>query len=164
MLDTRLTLHVYTYLSIKSMRRPFALLSLLPLAASILLSCQDAANASAPDTPVDTHQQDSIARADSISKAKESASVLYAIKNPAPWVDSVFNTLSPDEKIAQLFTVAIYPYKASNAVAIESLLQKHAIGGIITMKGGPVSTAQRINKYQSMSRVPLLVSTDAEWA
>lgn len=90
-------------------------------------------------------------------------SVLGHIQQPSPWVDSVFNSLSEDEKIAQLFTVAIYPYKKDNEAKITKLLKQQAIGGLIVMKGGPRIAAQLLNKYQSMSRVPLLVATDAEW-
>lgn len=90
-------------------------------------------------------------------------SVLEYINNPSPWVDSVFNTLSDDEKIAQLFTVAIYPFKSDNDKKITNLIKTQQIGGLIVMKAGPVKTAQLLNKYQSLSKVPLLVATDAEW-
>jgi beta-N-acetylhexosaminidase len=93
----------------------------------------------------------------------DSTSLLAYIDNSSPWVDSVFATLSEDEKIAQLFTVPVYPYKDGNAAKIKALLEKQLIGGLIMMKGGPVITASLINEFQETSRVPLLVSTDAEW-
>lgn len=107
--------------------------------------------------------QDSIAYADSVAFELEKLTARYQMANPGPWVDSVMGTLSDEDKIAQLFVVAVYPYRESSTEKMNALLAQHKIGGIITMKGGPVATAKRINAYQSMSEVPLLVCTDAEW-
>ncbi len=48
------------------------------------------------------------------------------------WVDSVFNTLSLDEKIGQLFIVAAYSNLGDNhEKEIEELIKKYKIGGLI---------------------------------
>lgn len=80
------------------------------------------------------------------------------------WVDSVYNTLTKEERIGQLFMVAAYSgTKNYNEEAITKLVAAHQIGGVIFMQGGPARQAALTNKYQHMAQVPLLVSMDAEW-
>jgi beta-N-acetylhexosaminidase len=80
------------------------------------------------------------------------------------WVDSVFNSMTPDERIAQLFMVAAYSNKDKAHVnEIKKLVQDYKVGGLIFFQGGPVRQALLTNIYQSVSRVPLLVSIDGEW-
>ena len=80
------------------------------------------------------------------------------------WVDSVYNALTPDERIGQLFMVAAYS-DANNAQVsgVEQLIAKYQVGGLIFFQGGPVRQAGLTNRYQSLARVPLLVGMDAEW-
>lgn len=80
------------------------------------------------------------------------------------WSDTVFNNLTPDERIGQLFMVAAYSNKGSQHVEeITKLITDHKIGGLIFFQGGPGRQAKLTNLYQSQSRVPLLVSIDGEW-
>lgn len=82
-----------------------------------------------------------------------------------PWVDSVFNTLTQDEKIAQLLMLPAYSNKGkSHEEHILSLIKNYKIGGLIFMQGGPHRQAVLLNKYQSNSELPLLISMDAEWS
>ncbi|MCB0402291.1 MAG: hypothetical protein KDD41_09430, partial [Flavobacteriales bacterium] len=83
---------------------------------------------------------------------------------PTPWADSVFQTLTPDERIGQLFMVAAYSNKSQTHVdEIQQLIDTFKIGGLIFMQGGPVRQANLINQYQERSKVPLMVSIDGEW-
>jgi beta-N-acetylhexosaminidase len=80
------------------------------------------------------------------------------------WADSVFKTLSPDERIAQLFMVAAYSNKDKTHVnEIKKLVSEYKIGGLIFFQGGPYRQAVLSNCYQSCSKVPLLMAMDAEW-
>lgn len=80
------------------------------------------------------------------------------------WADSVFKTLSVDERIAQLFMVAAYSNKDKAHVAeIKKIVNDYKIGGLIFFQGGPVRQAILSNSYQACSKVPLLISMDAEW-
>ena len=80
------------------------------------------------------------------------------------WVDSVFNTLSVDQKIGQLFTPMVFSRKdTTHYQEIKMLIEKYHIGGIIFSQGGPVKQTQWLNAFQSISKVPLLISMDAEW-
>ena len=80
------------------------------------------------------------------------------------WVDSVYNHLTQEEKIGQLFMVAAYSgTKNYNEELITKLINAHQVGGLIFMQGGPIRQALQTNKYQRMAQVPLLISMDAEW-
>lgn len=80
------------------------------------------------------------------------------------WADSVFNTLSYEQKIGQLFMVDAYSNRDSVHVAfIENLIKEYYIGGIIFFQGGPVRQAHLTNRYQSLSKIPLMIGIDGEW-
>ena len=80
------------------------------------------------------------------------------------WVDSVMNTLQPDERIGQLFTVAAFSNKDSLHVKeIAKLVKDYKIGGLCFFQGGPVRQANLTNYYQSLAKTPLLISIDGEW-
>jgi len=80
------------------------------------------------------------------------------------WVDSVFASMSYEEKIGQLFMVDAFSNKDRKHVSnIEELITKYHIGGVIFFQGGPVRQAHLTNRYQSLSRIPLMVGIDGEW-
>ena len=80
------------------------------------------------------------------------------------WVDSVYHSMSLDQKIGQLFTPMVFSKKDDKHFDdIRSLIKKYHIGGIIFSLGAPVKQTQWLNEFQSMSKVPLLISMDAEW-
>jgi beta-N-acetylhexosaminidase len=86
------------------------------------------------------------------------------IKYQSPWIDSVYNSLTLDEKIGQLFVVAVYPTVGNQHIkSIENIIKKYKPGGLMFSKGGPVKQAQLTNNFQSLSKTPLLISMDAEW-
>jgi beta-glucosidase-like glycosyl hydrolase/CubicO group peptidase (beta-lactamase class C family) len=80
------------------------------------------------------------------------------------WADSVLKTLTPDERTAQLFMVAAWSNKDSlHALEIDSLIRNYKIGGLIFFQGGPVRQAVLTNRFQALSKVPMLVGIDGEW-
>lgn len=80
------------------------------------------------------------------------------------WVDSVFNTLTPERKIGQLFMLSEFSDSSQTlAVENECLIKEYGIGGYCFFKGGPVRQALLCNKLQSLSKIPMLISMDAEW-
>ncbi len=88
----------------------------------------------------------------------------YSSEGQKKWVDSVYNQLSFDEKLGQLFMVAAFSNKDTvHTNAIDKLIIERKIGGLIFMQGGPVRQARLTNRYQSESKVPLFIGIDAEW-
>ncbi|MFD2515143.1 glycoside hydrolase family 3 N-terminal domain-containing protein [Pontibacter locisalis] len=82
----------------------------------------------------------------------------------SPWVDSVFNTLTPEERIAQLIMIPVYSNKDQAHIdSISNIIRTYKVGGLIFFQGGPVRQAKMTNRYQAESKVPLMVSIDAEW-
>lgn len=82
----------------------------------------------------------------------------------SPWVDSLMRTLTPRQRVAQLFMVAAYSNKpAIYQDSISTLIRDYGIGGLIFFQGGPVRQTRLLNRFQAQSRVPLLVAMDGEW-
>lgn len=80
------------------------------------------------------------------------------------WVDSVYTSLSPDQRIGQLFMVNAYSGgKNMNDSLITRLIKENHIGGLIFMQGTAEAQALLTNKYQAMSKIPLMIGMDAEW-
>jgi beta-glucosidase-like glycosyl hydrolase len=80
------------------------------------------------------------------------------------WVDSVYNSLTIDQKIGQLFTIWVAtkegPEKMDEVVEI---INKNHLGGLIFSLGNIKDQAIATNKFQEISKVPLLIGMDAEW-
>ena len=80
------------------------------------------------------------------------------------WVDTLLKNMTIEEKIGQLFMVQAYSNKDDNhRLFIESLIENYHIGGLIFMQGTPTKQAVLNNKYQSISKIPLLIGFDGEW-
>lgn len=80
------------------------------------------------------------------------------------WIDSVFSSMTLDEKIGQLFMVDAYPkLSKSHEKDIAYLINKYHVGGIIFFQGGPVRLAQMNNYFQSISKTPIMTAIDGEW-
>lgn len=80
------------------------------------------------------------------------------------WVDSLYNQMSLEQRLGQLFMVAAYSNKnEAHARSIDSLIVNQHIGGVIFFQGGPVRQANLTNRFQSKAKVPLFVGIDAEW-
>ena len=80
------------------------------------------------------------------------------------WVDSVLQTLTPDERIAQLIAVAAYSNRdEAHTQALLQMIKEYKVGGLVFFQGGPGRQAQMLNRLQEASEVPLLISMDAEW-
>jgi beta-glucosidase-like glycosyl hydrolase/CubicO group peptidase (beta-lactamase class C family) len=84
------------------------------------------------------------------------------------WVDSVFKTLSKEEKIAQLMVVRLSTGNAAKTEVVfhdkevEEAVLKYNIGGICLFQGGPVTQVNFINHFQSIAKTPIMVCIDGE--
>lgn len=80
------------------------------------------------------------------------------------WVDSLYSSMSIDERIGQLFMVQVFSNQGkAHEAQIAKLIKNQHIGGLIYSNGGPVRQAQLNNGLQAASKIPLLVGMDAEW-
>tara|TARA_R110002096_G_scaffold97997_1_gene218280 strand:- start:6080 stop:8995 length:2916 start_codon:yes stop_codon:yes gene_type:complete len=80
------------------------------------------------------------------------------------WVDSVYNSMTLQEKVGQLYMVQVMSNQddATKNKVVKLITDNH-IGGIIYSNGGPVRQANLNNELQSLSKIPLLIGMDAEW-
>ena len=83
--------------------------------------------------------------------------------NQEKWVDSIYNNLTLDEKIGQLFFVQATSNNKNNSEKILNNIKNFKIGGLIFSTGHPSIQANLTNKYQNASKTPLMISMDAEW-
>lgn len=80
------------------------------------------------------------------------------------WTDSIYNGMTLEEKVGQLFMVAAYSNrKPAHTDTLQKLIKEHHIGGLIFFQGGPVRQARMTNQFQAASKVPLFIGIDGEW-
>ena len=80
------------------------------------------------------------------------------------WVDSVYNSMTERERIAQLVFPVVAPNQgAQSRATIKRLVQGNHVGGLLFSKGSLANYAEMINYAQSLSKVPLMITFDGEW-
>lgn len=80
------------------------------------------------------------------------------------WADSVFKTLSPQQRIGQLIFIRAHSNLGPEHVQeVKHLIDTYDVGGLVFFQGGPIRQAELTNTYQEMSKTPLFISMDAEW-
>ena len=85
-------------------------------------------------------------------------------KKAVKYADSLYAKLSMDERIGQLYIVALYTNKDQNHISgVRKLVEQERIGGIILMQDDAEQEIALINEFQKKSRVPMLFGMDAEW-
>lgn len=97
-------------------------------------------------------------------KAQDKKDFVRYINSQHEWVDSVFNTLTPKEKVAQLFLVRAHTNLGQKYIdSVAQVIQDEHLGGLVVFQGGPVRHVDMFNRYQSLSKVPLMMTFDGEW-
>jgi len=85
-------------------------------------------------------------------------------KKAVKYADSLYVKLSMDERIGQLYIVALYTNKDQNHISgVRKLVEQERIGGIILMQDDAEQEIALVNEFQKKSRVPMLFGMDAEW-
>lgn len=80
------------------------------------------------------------------------------------WVDSVYEQLSIDERIAQCFMLPAYTSgKDFNMDTVLRLVSEGKAGGVIFFKGNPTAQVSWTNKIQQASKVKTMIAIDGEW-
>ena len=80
------------------------------------------------------------------------------------WVNSILKKMTVEEKIGQLFMVQAYSnLDDKHEKFITDMIQKYHVGNLIFMQGTPKKQAILNNKYQELSKVPLMIGFDGEW-
>ncbi|WP_417444731.1 glycoside hydrolase family 3 N-terminal domain-containing protein [Joostella sp.] len=80
------------------------------------------------------------------------------------WVDSIYNSLTLQEKVGQLFMIRAFSDKGSAHIeGVKKIVSDYQVGGVIFSTGGPFRQAKLNNELQELSKVKMLMSMDAEW-
>jgi beta-N-acetylhexosaminidase len=99
-----------------------------------------------------------------LEASAQKTTYLQALSAPNKWVDSVFNKLSKRDKIAQMFFVRAHTNLGkAYEDSVGLVIKKERLGGIVFFQGGPGRQAVLTNEYQSLAKVPLLITSDGEW-
>ena len=79
------------------------------------------------------------------------------------WVDSVYNSLSVEQRVGQLICMrANLPDKPFNE-NVTKYIKKYNIGGVCFFRADADAQVKQTNEWQAMAQTPLMVSIDAEW-
>lgn len=89
-------------------------------------------------------------------------------QNPKPadqqrWVDSVYLSLSLDQRIAQLMMLRANQPNQPYDSRIDDYIRTYNIGGVAFFKNKAEDQLRQTNRWQQMAKTPLLVGIDAEW-
>ncbi|HEX7756161.1 MAG TPA: glycoside hydrolase family 3 N-terminal domain-containing protein, partial [Niabella sp.] len=93
------------------------------------------------------------------------ANAQYKSSLPADkWVDSVYKSLSKDQRIAQLIIVRAHSNLGADHVAkVANDVKQYNVGALCFFQGGPVRQANLTNYYQSLAKTPLMITIDGEY-
>lgn len=79
------------------------------------------------------------------------------------WVDSVFNSLTLEQKVGQLMNLrANQPNKDFDA-KIAEYIDRYNIGGVTFFRTDAELLLRQTNEWQSMAQTPLMIAIDGEW-
>ncbi|MGM0566202.1 MAG: glycoside hydrolase family 3 N-terminal domain-containing protein [Bacteroidota bacterium] len=82
----------------------------------------------------------------------------------AGWAKDVFEEMTLEEKIGQLFIIRAHSDKSrSYHEHVGRTIKDFHVGGVCFFQGGPGRQAALVNEYQELSDIPLFVAQDAEW-
>ena len=80
------------------------------------------------------------------------------------YADSLYQQLSLDEKIRQLYIVALYNNRGEEEIQkIRNLVEKEKIGGLILMQDDAEKHINLLNEFQGKSRIKMMIGIDGEW-
>lgn len=86
------------------------------------------------------------------------------LKKANHWVEKMYKNLSQDEKLGQLFIVALYTNKGENEInTVRTIVTNEKIGGLILMQDDAAREISLVNEFQQKSKIPLMIGMDAEW-
>lgn len=78
------------------------------------------------------------------------------------WVDSVFESLTEDQKVGQLFMPIVESTPAWRT-RVSGYIRNQHVGGLLFSKGTLAQQAEATNYAQRLADVPLMISLDGEW-
>ena len=108
-----------------------------------------------------------------ITTSGDSRSVAFVPSLTAPlntaardWIERTLTSLSLRQRVAQMFTVWVLGDYTSTTdpafVEAQRWIVNDEVGGVIMSLGSPIEVAAKVNDFQRLARIPLLISSDVE--
>lgn len=91
------------------------------------------------------------------------AQIPFYNKQAEQWADSILKSMTMEERIGQLFMAYSRSDKEAKPDSLAAIIRQYHIGGIMFLKGSPLSQAELTNFFQDNAKHKLLIAIDAEW-
>lgn len=88
---------------------------------------------------------------------------VFSQNNEERWVDSVFNSLTLEQKVGQLMNLRANQPNKDFDVKIAEYIDKYNIGGVTFFRTDAELLLQQTNEWQAMAQTPLMIAIDGEW-
>ena len=92
-----------------------------------------------------------------------SAAQGFAQDAESRWVDSVYNSLTVEQRVAQLICMRANQPEKPFDENVAKYIKKYNIGGVCFFRADAEAQVKKTNEWQALAQTPLMVSIDAEW-
>ena len=92
-----------------------------------------------------------------------SAAQCFAQDAETRWVDSVYNSLTTEQRVAQLICVRANQPDKPYFENVAKYIKQYNVGGVCFFRNDLTAQVEQTNTWQSLAKTPLMVSIDAEW-
>ena len=92
-----------------------------------------------------------------------SVSQLNAQDAETRWVDSVYNSLTVEQRVGQLICMRANQPDKPFYDDVAKYIKKYNIGGVCFFRADAEAQVKKTNEWQALAQTPLMVSIDAEW-
>jgi beta-glucosidase-like glycosyl hydrolase/CubicO group peptidase (beta-lactamase class C family) len=92
-----------------------------------------------------------------------SAAQCFAQDAESRWVDSVYNSLTLEQRVGQLICMRANQPDKPFYDDVAKYIKKYNIGGVCFFRADAEAQVKKTNEWQAMAQTPLMVSIDAEW-
>ena len=79
------------------------------------------------------------------------------------WVDSVYNSLTTEQRVGQLICMRANQPDKPFYEDVAKYIKQYNIGGVCFFRADAEVQVKQTNEWQAMAKTPLMVSIDAEW-
>ena len=92
-----------------------------------------------------------------------SAAQCFAQDAESRWVDSVYNSLTLEQRVGQLICMRANQPDKPFYDDVAKYIKKYNIGGVCFFRADAEAQVKKTNEWQALAQTPLMVSIDAEW-
>ena len=79
------------------------------------------------------------------------------------WVDSVYNSLTEEQRVGQIINVRANLPNKPYFTEIQQLIEKYNIGGVTFFRTDAEPLLRQVNSWQLIAQTPLMIGIDGEW-